>query len=302
VKLPLTTTVRPKINETLGLKEARHPIRESIMLQKFVANDVYATPQTRFQILTGSNMSGKSTYIRMIALITIMAQIGSFVPATRAYLPVVEQLFARTSVDDSIEANVSTFAREMRDMSFILRNISGRRSIAIIDELGRATSTRDGLAIAIAIAEALIDSKSLVWFVTHFQQLAKILSERSGVVNLHMEVDSDPTSINMRYRIAGGIAPSGNHYGLEIARVFPIPADVLDVATDVATKLESKREKHAATSATIVRERRRKMLLGLQEHLRQARDGALDGEELRDWLKQLQQEFVIRMSAVEQEE
>lgn len=120
-------------------------------------------------------MSGKSTYIRMISLLQVMAQIGCFVPAEFAAFPVIHQLFVRMSTDDSIEANLSTFSMEMREMAFILRGINGR-SMAIIDELGRGTSTRDGLAIALAISEALLQSNSLVWFVTHFHQLGVYLT------------------------------------------------------------------------------------------------------------------------------
>lgn len=133
-------------------------------------------------------MSGKSTYIRSIALMAVMAQIGSFVPAEYASFPILHQLFARVSVDDNIEANVSTFAAEMRETAFILRNID-RRSMAIIDELGRGTSTRDGLAIALAIAEALVESRALVWFATHFRDLATIMAERNGVISLHLAVE-----------------------------------------------------------------------------------------------------------------
>lgn len=118
--------VRPQLADTLAIKSARHPIREKIQHNKFVPNDVYATQQTRFQIITGCNMSGKSTYIRSIALMAVMAQIGSFVPAEYASFPILHQLFARVSMDDSIEANVSTFAAEMRETAFILRNINKR--------------------------------------------------------------------------------------------------------------------------------------------------------------------------------
>lgn len=150
--------VRPQITDTLAIRAGRHPLREKIMQSRFVPNDVYATQQSRFQIITGCNMSGKSTYIRSVALMCIMAQIGSFVPATYASFPIFHQLFARLGMDDSIETNVSTFASEMREIAFILRNID-KRSLAIVDELGRGTSTRDGLAIALAIAEALVQSR-----------------------------------------------------------------------------------------------------------------------------------------------
>jgi DNA mismatch repair protein MSH4 len=159
---------RPHITDTLAIRAGRHPICEKIMQTKFVPNDVYATQQSRFQIITGCNMSGKSTYIRSVALMCVMAQIGSFVPATYASFPILHQLFARIGTDDSIEGNVSTFAAEMREIAFILRNID-KRSLAIVDELGRGTSTRDGLAIALAIAEALLQSRVgliLHWILT----------------------------------------------------------------------------------------------------------------------------------------
>ncbi|KEY76239.1 DNA mismatch repair protein Msh4 [Aspergillus fumigatus] len=142
--------IRPELTDVLAIKSGRHPIREKIHTKKFIPNDAYATQQSRFQIITGSNMSGKSTYIRSLALMTIMAQIGCFVPAEYASFPVMHQLFARVSTSDDLEANVSTFAAEMREMAFILRNIEPR-SIVIVDELGRGTSTTDGLAIAIAM-------------------------------------------------------------------------------------------------------------------------------------------------------
>lgn len=164
--------VRPELGQTLALKAARHPICEAVMQQRFVPNDVFSSEQNRFQIITGCNMSGKSTYIRMVSLLQVMAQIGCFVPAEYAAFPIIHQLLARMSTDDSIEANMSTFSVEMREMAFILSQVNGR-CLVIVDELGRGTSTRDGLAIALAIAEALIQSHAFVWFATHFSQLGK---------------------------------------------------------------------------------------------------------------------------------
>ncbi|KAL6164391.1 MutS protein msh4 [Exserohilum turcicum] len=119
---------QPQLTDTLAIEAGRHPIKEKIMPTKFIPNDVYATQQTRFQIITGCNMSGKSTYIRSLALMTIMAQIGCYVPANYASFPILHQLFARVGTDDSIETNVSTFAAEMREIAFILRNVD-RRSV-----------------------------------------------------------------------------------------------------------------------------------------------------------------------------
>ncbi|KAF2441187.1 hypothetical protein P171DRAFT_419370 [Karstenula rhodostoma CBS 690.94] len=293
--------VRPRISDTLGIKAARHPIREKIMQTKFVPNDVYATQQCRFQIITGCNMSGKSTFIRSVALLSIMAQVGSFVPASSASFPILHNLFARVGMDDSIESNVSTFAAEMREIAFILRNLE-RRSMAIVDELGRGTSTRDGLAIAIAIAEALVDSRALVWFATHFKDLATILSERNGVICLHLAVEiSDDDTMTMLYRAVEGSVKE-SHYGLALARLVPLPPQVISDATYFAHKLERRLQRKKKTSNNVIAERRRKLILDLKEHLVQAYNGTLEGEVLASWLKELQKEFVNRMTAINEEE
>lgn len=292
--------VRPHITDTLAIRCARHPIREKIMQTKFIPNDVYSTQQSRFQIITGCNMSGKSTYIRSIALLCIMAQIGSFVPANYASFPILHQLFARLGLDDNIETNVSTFAAEMREIASILRNID-KRSLAIVDELGRGTSTRDGLAIALAIAEALVESRSLVWFATHFRDIATILAERNGVVSLHLTVEINQNdTMTMLYKVAEG-AVQDRHYGLALARVVPLPDGLIERATDVAQKLERQVQKRKKTSLAVIKERRRKLILNLKEHLVQAHSGVMEGEVLTAWLKELQREFVSRMTTIDAE-
>ncbi|KAL8703111.1 MAG: hypothetical protein Q9201_003702 [Fulgogasparrea decipioides] len=292
---------RPELTDTFAIKSGRHPIREKIHAEKFVPNDAYATQQSRFQIITGCNMSGKSTYIRSLAFMIVMAQIGCFVPATYASFPIRHQLFARVPSDDSIEANVSTFASEMRETAFILRSID-RRSMVIVDELGRGTSTRDGLTIAIAIAEALIESRALIWFVTHFTELAHILSERNGVVNLHLAVDisEDSNKMTMLYKITNGWVRE-THYGIAMAKVAGLPADVIDIATEVSTKLAQNAERQKKNSQSIALARRRKLILGLREQLKQAQDGNMQGRVLGLWLKKLQDEFVRRMAAIDEE-
>ncbi|SMR57480.1 unnamed protein product [Zymoseptoria tritici ST99CH_3D1] len=295
--------IRPQLNSTtLAIHSGRHPIREKIhTTQKFVPNDVYATQQTRFQIITGANMSGKSTYIRSVALITIMAQVGSFVPATYASLPIIHHLFARISIDDNIEANVSSFAAEMRETAFILHNITPH-SMAIVDELGRGTSTRDGLAIAIAIAEALVASRALVWFATHFRDLASILAERNGVVNLHLAVDMSPEDhrMEMLYRIASG-SEQVSHYGLALARIVPLPEDILPFAENVSRTLEERGLAKQERSMGVVKARRRKLMLNLKEHLVQAKESRMDDQALKKWLGDLQGEFVVRMTTLDEE-
>ncbi|KAI9705759.1 MAG: MutS protein msh4 [Bogoriella megaspora] len=292
--------VRPQIGRALALKAARHPIKERHNHIKYIPNDVYATEQTRFQIITGCNMSGKSTYIRTVALLSVMAHVGSFVPAEYAAFPIFYQLFARVSTDDSIETNMSTFASEMRETAFILHNID-RRSLAIIDELGRGTSTRDGLAIAIAIAEALISSRAMIWFATHFRDLARILAERAGVISLHLMAEmTRENEMHMLYKIAEGEVQD-SHYGLAMAKLMPFPPGVIESAERVSKHLREQQQRQKKTSLAVLRERRRKLILNLKEHLLQAQSGVMEGEVLASWLKELQREFVLRMTQIEKE-
>lgn len=291
---------QPQLTDTFAIEAGRHPIKEKIIQPKFIPNDAYATQQTRFQIITGCNMSGKSTYIRSLALMTIMAQIGCYVPANYASFPILHQLFARIGTDDIIESNVSTFAAEMREIAFILRNVD-QRSLIIVDELGRGTSTRDGLAIALAIAEALLSSRALVWFATHFKDLATIMSERAGVLNLHLAVDiQGEHSMTMLYKATQGVAKEV-HYGLALARVVPLPPGIVEHATNAARKIEHHTIRNKKASEIVLKEKRRKLILNLKEHLVQAYNGVLEGEILSAWLSELQKEFVNRMTALEAE-
>ncbi|KAJ5213978.1 hypothetical protein N7449_001147 [Penicillium cf. viridicatum] len=293
--------IRPELTDTLAIKAGRHPIREQIHSSKFIPNDAYATPQTRFQIITGCNMSGKSTYIRSLALVTVMAQIGCFVPAQYASFPISHQLFARVATSDDLDANVSTFAAEMREMAFILRNIQPR-SMVIIDELGRGTSTTDGLAIAVALAEALISSNALVWFVTHFHDLAQILAERSGVINLHLaaEIAPDASKMTMQYRIAEGPVPD-RRYGLVLAKLADLPPAVLNKARSVSEAMDQLAKRRNSPSRAIAIAQKRMLLLSLREQLFLARDGTMDNASLRALLIKLQDDFVLRMAAINRE-
>ena len=291
--------IKPEISPVLALKDCRHPIRERINQEKFIPNDVYAAEQSRFQIITGCNMSGKSIYIRSITLLVIMAQIGCFVPAQYASFPLSHQLFARVSSDDSIEANVSTFAAEMREIAFILHSLEPR-SLVIVDELGRGTSTQDGLVLALAVAEALIQSKSLVWFVTHFRELPKILAERAGVINLHLVVDIAPdySKLRMRYKIAEGWEKT-EYYGLAIARVLNLPDGVIETATRVSEALNQAQETQQADSKTLAIARRRKLVLNVREQILQLSKASIDDATLRQRLQSLQQEFIARLGMLQ---
>ncbi|KAK6954798.1 hypothetical protein Daesc_004767 [Daldinia eschscholtzii] len=243
-----------------------------------------------------------------------MAQVGCFVPAQYAAFPVIQQLFVRMSTDDSIEANMSTFSLEMREMAFILRNINNR-SLAIIDELGRGTSTRDGLAIAMAISEALIQSNTLTWFSTHFQQLgepsnidrvrtAKVLGNRPGVLNLHLatevyETDSGNPKMTMLYRVTSGQIQE-DHYGLNLARAIGFPERFIEVAEEVSKTLAESIERKKQNSQSRKLLRRRKLILNLHDTLLQLQESDMDDDALGSYLRRLQSEFVSRMDEIEQ--
>ncbi|KAM3542195.1 hypothetical protein ARSEF1564_004862 [Beauveria bassiana] len=255
-----------------------------------------------FHIVTGFNMGGKSTYIRAIALLQIMAQIGCFVPAEYACFSVVHNIFTRISLSDNIEAGLSSFSVEMRDMAFILRNVD-QQSMVIIDELGRGTSTRDGLAIAIAMAEALIQSKAFVWFATHFLELARALANRPGVLNLHLATDCSVNEdgvpcMTMLYKTERGPEKDEQDYGINLAKAIGFPDSIIRPAEEYvrATRLRKEASKQSLEAQKL--QRRRQLILGLHEALKQARaDGAK--EALPGYLKQLQHEFVTQMAAIE---
>lgn len=268
----------------------------------FVPNDYYSSEQHCFHIVTGCNMSGKSIYIRTVALLQIMAQVGCFVPAEFASFPVIHQLFARVSMDDRIEANLSSFSVEMREVAFILRNIDGR-GMAIIDELGRGTSTRDGLAIAIAISEALVQKRASVWFATHFSDLARVLSDRPGVLNLHLASKNSITpdgvpQITMLYKVMPGARDEEDHYGINLARALGFPECLIDKAEEIANDLRSKSKANRQGPETRRVLARRKLILNLHEALEQARDAGVDGA-LGGYLRRLQGEFITRMEEIE---
>lgn len=247
-------------------------------------------------------MSGKSTYIRTVALLQVMAQIGCFVPAQYASFTIIHNLFSRTSTDDSIESNMSTFSVEMRDMAFILRNINDK-SLAIIDELGRGTSIRDGLSIAIAMAEALIQSNALVFFATHFTDVAQVLEDRPGVINLHLATETTVTEDNipkmtMLYKVGSGPVQEEN-YGIKLARAIGFPEGFLDFAEEVTNALRRDAEAKKQNSESRKLALRRKLILNLRETLQQACDSDMDEDTLRSFLRRLQSEFISRMESLE---
>ncbi|KAL7924326.1 muts domain V domain-containing protein [Trichoderma austrokoningii] len=302
----VTTTrdyVRPEFDQTLALKSARHPILDKTMVSEFVPNDYYSTDQFRFHFVTGCNMSGKSTYIRSIALLQIMAQIGCFVPAEFAAFPIIHNIFARISAQDSIEANLSSFGVEMREMAFILKNVD-KQSLAIIDELGRGTSNRDGMAIAMAISEALIDTGASIWFETHFIELARVLAECPGVLNLHLASNTSIgetglPQLTILYKATAGTTDDEHHYGIVLARAMGMPNSFIEVAEKVANNLRSRRESNRQNSESFKETHRQKLKLNLYEALKQAAKTSSNPEVLPGYFRRLREEYYERLQEIE---
>lgn len=273
------------------------------MASEYVPNDYYATEQYRFHFVTGCNMSGKSTYIRSVALLQIMAQIGCFVPAEFAAFPIIHNIFARISIQDSIEANLSSFGVEMREMAFILKNVNSQ-SLAIIDELGRGTSNRDGMAIAMAISEALIDTGASIWFATHFIEMARALADRPGVLNLHLASNTSIDEggmprLNMLYKATAGTVDDEHHYGIVLARAMGMPNSFIEVAENVANDLRSRRESDRQNSESHKEIHRQKLMLNLYEALKQAARSS-NPEALLGYLRRLREDYLERLQEIEE--
>jgi DNA mismatch repair protein MutS len=231
---------RPQLNNTLRLtiKDGRHPVLDqNLMEEKFVPNDTSLDGETmRLAIVTGPNMAGKSTYIRQVALIVLMAQIGSFIPAENAEIGLVDRIFTRVGANDDIGRGQSTFMVEMNETSNIVNNAT-ERSLVILDEIGRGTSTFDGLSIAWSVAEFLHDKiKARTLFATHYHELTKLAAERKGVCNFNVAVrEWNDQIIFLRKIVPGGADKS---YGIQVARLAGLPKEILDRAKEILSHLE----------------------------------------------------------------
>ncbi|KAG0505827.1 MAG: DNA mismatch repair protein MutS [Candidatus Udaeobacter sp.] len=231
---------RPKLNDTLRLviKDGRHPVLDqNLVEEKFVPNDTSLDGENlRLALVTGPNMAGKSTYIRQVALIVLMAQIGSFIPAESAEIGLVDRVFTRVGANDDLSRGQSTFMVEMNETSNIVNNATAR-SLVILDEIGRGTSTFDGLSIAWSVAEFLHDKiKARTLFATHYHELTKLAEERAGVCNFNVAVrEWNDQIIFLRKIVPGGADKS---YGIQVARLAGLPKEILDRAKDILSHLE----------------------------------------------------------------
>ena len=234
--------VRPEMTEdgSLWIREGRHPVVEqSLNRGEFVPNDTEMNLEDqRMMIITGPNMAGKSTYMRQVALICLMAQIGSFVPAAEARLPVCDRIFTRVGASDDLASGQSTFMVEMSETAYILRNAT-RQSLIILDEIGRGTSTFDGLAIAWAVVEYIVKQENIgakTLFATHYHELSELEGHMEGVRNYCISVkEHGEDVIFLRKIIRGGADKS---FGVHVARLAGIPHPVIVRAHEIQARLE----------------------------------------------------------------
>jgi len=227
---------RPKVNEgyEIIIREGRHPTVE--LNSKFVPNDVKLDRSSSILIITGPNMSGKSTYLRQTALITILAQIGSFVPAKFSVIGVVDRIFTRIGSIDDITKGHSTFMVEMIEVGKILKNAT-RKSLILLDEVGKSTSTKDGLSLAWAIVEYIHSIGAKTLFATHYHELSVLENRLEGVKNYHFGVIEKDNSIVFDRKIRRGA--SRDSYGIKVAELANIPKVVINRAYEVLNELES---------------------------------------------------------------
>ena len=229
-------------SDVIDIKEGRHPVIEKMLpAGAFVQNDAYLdSNENRLSIITGPNMAGKSTYMRQVALITLMAQIGSFVPAREAHIGVVDKIFTRVGASDDLSMGESTFMVEMMEVSAILKNATNK-SLVILDEIGRGTSTYDGLSIAWAVAEYISNKETCgakTLFATHYHELVGLENKLDGVKNYHVAVkEKGEDVIFLRKILPGGTDES---YGVHVARLAGVPKAVTKRANEILKSLERK--------------------------------------------------------------
>jgi DNA mismatch repair protein MutS len=231
---------RPELTDGLRLSiaDGRHPVLDQCLVEeKFVPNDVELDgAQNRLLIITGPNMAGKSTYIRQVALLALMAQIGSYLPASRAEIGLADRIFTRVGASDDLSRGQSTFMVEMNEAANILNNAT-ERSLVILDEIGRGTSTFDGLSIAWSIAEHLHDrTRARTLFATHYHELTELEMTRPGAKNYNVAVrEWNEQIIFLRKIVPGGADKS---YGIQVARLAGLPPEVIARAREVLSNLE----------------------------------------------------------------
>ncbi len=246
---------RPNLVDSaqIEIHGGRHPVVEQVLDTPFVANDTQLNHEQRMLVITGPNMGGKSTYMRQIALITLLAQIGSYVPAESATIGVTDQIFTRMGSSDDLAGGRSTFMVEMTETANILHNAT-ERSLVLMDEVGRGTSTFDGLSLAWSAAEYLAErSQSLTLFATHYFELTQLADLISEVENVHLTAVEHNDHIVFMHEVQSG--PASQSYGLQVAQLAGVPKSVIQKAKTKLIQLEEESQASPHRPATVHKEK-----------------------------------------------
>ncbi|KAA8521355.1 hypothetical protein F0562_012026 [Nyssa sinensis] len=239
---PVDRYTRPQFTDDgpLAIDAGRHPILEGIH-NDFIPNNIFLSEASNMVIVMGPNMSGKSTYLQQVCLVVILAQIGCYVSACFATLRVVDRIFTRMGTGDNLESNSSTFMTEMKEMAFIMQNVS-QRSLIVMDELGRATSSSDGFAIAWSCCEHLLAFKTYTIFATHMENLSELATIYPNVKILHFHVDIKSNRLDFKFQLKDG-PRHVPHYGLLLAGVAGLPSSVIETARSITSRITEKEVK-----------------------------------------------------------
>ncbi len=240
--------VRPIITDKkeVRLIEARHPVVEKVLDGEFVANDIIISEDKYLELITGPNMGGKSTYMRQMAIIVIMAQIGCFVPCKEAVLPIFDQIFTRIGASDDLVAGESTFMVEMKEANNAIENAS-EKSLILFDELGRGTATYDGISLAQAIIEYIHDNiKAITLFSTHYHELTSLEEHKTHIKNVHVSAYEENGDITFLHKIEDGAADKS--YGIHVAKLANLPASLIKRADEILKSYESEKNNHEVIS------------------------------------------------------
>ncbi|KAJ4954814.1 hypothetical protein NE237_011597 [Protea cynaroides] len=239
---PVDRYTRPEFTDygPLAIDAGRHPILESIH-NDFIPNSIFLSEASNMVIIMGPNMSGKSTYLQQVCLLVILGQIGCYVPARFSSLRVVDRIFTRMGTGDNLESNSSTFMTEMKETAFVMQSVSPR-SLIVVDELGRATSSTDGFAVAWSCCEHLLSLKTYTIFATHMENLSELATIYPNVKILHFDVDVKNNRLDFKFQLKDGLRHVP-HYGLLLAGVAGLPSSVIETARRITSRIIEKEMK-----------------------------------------------------------
>ncbi len=240
--------VRPVLNNNKEVRiiEGRHPVVEKVLDGEFVSNDIIFDEGTYLKLITGPNMAGKSTYMRQMAMIVIMAQIGCFVPAKEAYLPIFDKIFTRIGASDDLVSGESTFMVEMMEANKAIEGAT-ENSLILFDELGRGTATYDGMSLAQAIIEYIHDNiKAITLFSTHYHELTVLEEHKSHIKNVHVSAYEEDGNITFLHKIKDGAADKS--YGIHVAKLAKLPSSLIKRADEILKSYEDTKQKHEVLS------------------------------------------------------